>query len=65
MAHQMGLEAECRLRGISYEVIAENTYAGILAEIQDPAVNMELVKLEKAPALRCTPRLPNSLGMMP
>ena len=51
MAHQMGLEAECRLRGISYEVIAENTYAGILAEIQDPAVNMELVKLEKAPRI--------------
>ncbi|MFM8786314.1 MAG: asparagine synthetase B, partial [Bacteroidota bacterium] len=51
MAHQMGLEAECRLRGISYEVIAENTYATILAEIQDPAVNMELVKLEKAPRI--------------
>lgn len=51
MAHQMGLEAECRLRGISYEVIPENTYAGILTEIQDLAVNMEVVKLEKAPRI--------------
>ncbi len=51
MEHRLNLEAECRLRGITYEVIAENRYQGILTEIQDPAVNMEVVKLEKAPRI--------------
>ena len=45
------LEAECRLRGVTYEVLAENTYTGLLQEVADPAVNMEVVKLEKAPRI--------------
>ncbi|GAB2983345.1 hypothetical protein GCM10027049_20580 [Mucilaginibacter puniceus] len=43
------LEDECKIRGVSYEVISDATVAQIQAEIADPSVNMELVKLEKAP----------------
>ena len=45
------LETECRVRGVSYEVIPEATYGRILAEIADPETNMEVVKLEVAPKI--------------
>jgi hypothetical protein len=51
MPQVQALEAECRLRGVTYEVLAENTYSGLLQEVADPAVNMEVVKLEKAPRI--------------
>jgi len=51
MPQVQALEAECRLRGVTYEVLAENTFSGILEEVADPAVNMEVVKLEKAPRI--------------
>src|ERR1043166_283267 len=44
-------EKECRIRGISYEVISEGQVSEILAEIAKPEVNMELVKLYKAPKI--------------
>src|SRR4051812_14192668 len=43
------IESECNIRGVSYEVIADSKSAAILTEIADPEVNMEDVKLEKAP----------------
>jgi hypothetical protein len=43
------IENECKIRGVSYEVIATGQYAAIVAEIADPERNMDLMKLEKAP----------------
>ena len=45
------LENECRIRGVSYEVIPEARYNQILVEISDPEVNMDVVKLEVAPKI--------------
>ncbi|GAB3903344.1 asparagine synthetase B [Mucilaginibacter boryungensis] len=42
-------ENECKVRGVSYEVIADSEVSNILAQINDPSVNMDVVKLEKAP----------------
>ncbi len=44
-------EDECKVRGVSYEVIAEATVNEIAAQISDPSVNMDIVKLEKAPRI--------------
>jgi hypothetical protein len=44
-------EDECKIRGISYEVIADAKADGILKQINDPSVNMDIVKLEKAPKI--------------
>ncbi|MCY1518106.1 hypothetical protein D9M68_528120 [compost metagenome] len=43
------IEDECKIRGVSYEVIADGKVSAILNEISNPDVNMEMVKLEKAP----------------
>ncbi len=45
------VEKECRVRGVSYEVISEGQVTSILTEIAKPEVNMELVKLHKAPKI--------------
>ncbi len=44
-------EKECRVRGVSYEVISEGQVSEILLQIAKPDVNMELVKLLKAPKI--------------
>ena len=44
-------EEECRIRGVSYEVISDAQYTKIISEIANPEVNMETVKLEKAPKI--------------
>jgi hypothetical protein len=43
------IESECTIRGVTFEVIADSKSTAILTEIADPEVNMEDVKLEKAP----------------
>lgn len=43
------IQNECNIRGVSFEVIADARASSILVEISDPEVNMEDVKLEKAP----------------
>lgn len=45
------IEKECRVRGVSFSVIADGQAAAILDEIAQPEVNMDLVKLEKAPKM--------------
>lgn len=42
---------ECVIRGISYETISDAQEASILAEIGNPEVNQDAVKLEKAPRI--------------
>lgn len=44
-------ESECTVRGVSFEVIADVQANQILAEIANPEVNMDAVKLEKAPKI--------------
>jgi len=51
MKYAQSLENECRIRGVSYEVITDSKVTSILTEISDPSVNMDLVKLEKAPKM--------------
>src|SRR5476651_2018055 len=43
------IEDVLKVRGVSYEVIADAKVTEIQAQINDPSVNMEIVKLEKAP----------------
>ncbi|MBL7934016.1 MAG: asparagine synthetase B [Bacteroidia bacterium] len=42
---------ECVIRGISYETISDAQSSAILAEIANPEVNQDAVKLEKAPRI--------------
>ncbi len=43
------IENECTIRGVSFEIIADAQSTAILTEISNPEINMESVKLEKAP----------------
>jgi hypothetical protein len=45
------VEDECKIRGVSYEIIADGKVNAILNEINNPDVNMEMVKLEKVPKI--------------
>jgi hypothetical protein len=45
------IEKECKVRGITYELSSEGQVSEILLEIAKPDVNMELVKLLKAPKI--------------
>lgn len=45
------LSNECLIRGVSYEVISDAQSNAILAEIANAEVNMDAVKLEKAPKI--------------
>jgi hypothetical protein len=49
--HSKTIEQECAVRGVTFQIIADGQAAAILAEIGDPEVNMEVVKLEKAPKI--------------
>jgi len=45
------LEAECKVRGVSYEVVPDAKYTSILQKISHPEENMDIVKLEKVPKI--------------
>ena len=45
------VENECKIRGVSYEVISDAKSQLILQEISSPSVNMDAVTLEKAPKI--------------
>jgi len=45
------IERECKIRGVSYQVIADAQSTAILSQIADPEVNMDVVKLQKAPKI--------------
>ena len=45
------IEEECNIRGVTCQTIADAQAAAILEEIADPQVNMETVKLHKAPKI--------------
>ena len=45
------MERLCKLRGVTYEVISDAQYGGILNEIANPDFNGDIIKLEKAPKI--------------
>ncbi len=45
------VENECKIRGVSYEVLADAKVNAIITEVSDPSVNMDIVKLQKAPKM--------------
>jgi hypothetical protein len=51
MVYSKAIEDECKVRGVSFEVLADAKVNAILNEISDPSVNMDMVKLEKAPKM--------------
>jgi hypothetical protein len=42
---------ECKVRGVSYEIIADAQSTSILSQLSAPDVNMDAVKLEKRPKI--------------
>jgi len=51
MPYAKDIENECVIRGVSYEIIADAQKNAIFDEISQPDVNMDAVKLEKAPKI--------------
>jgi len=49
--HNQVFEKECLTRGVSYEIVPDAQFNKILADISDPEVNMDAMKLEKAPKI--------------
>lgn len=45
------IEDECKVRGVSYEVIPDVKTNAIIAEVGDPSANMDMVKLMKVPRM--------------
>ncbi|HEY9560222.1 MAG TPA: asparagine synthetase B, partial [Anseongella sp.] len=45
------VENECKIRGISYDVLPDARVTLILKQIADPQSNTDLVRLEKAPRM--------------
>jgi len=51
MQQNVKIQNECNIRGVSYEVISDAKASQLLDEISQPDVNMDAVKLEKAPKI--------------
>jgi hypothetical protein len=51
MQYLKPVEDECAIRGVTYEIIADAQASAILQEIADPQVNMETIRLHKAPKI--------------
>jgi hypothetical protein len=49
--HDDNIERQCKLRGVTYNNIADVQAAQIVSEIAEPEVNMDVVKLQKAPKI--------------
>ena len=45
------IRKECKIRGVTFELVSDTGAAAIYNEISSPAVNMETVVLEKAPKI--------------
>ncbi len=49
--NNQSVEKECKIRGVSYQIISDAKATLILKEISSPSKNMEAVTLEKAPKI--------------
>ena len=45
------IQKECAIRGVTSQILADGQAASILADISNPEVNMDAIKLEKAPKI--------------
>ena len=45
------IERMCKLRGVSYEIMSDAQYIGIINQIGDPDFNGDIIKLEKVPKI--------------
>ncbi len=45
------IERLCKLRGVSYDIISDAQYLGIVEKISSPDNNEDIIKLEKAPKI--------------
>ncbi len=45
------MERLCKLRGVSYDVMSDAQYVGIVSKIADPDFNGDIIKLEKLPKI--------------
>jgi hypothetical protein len=51
LSAQPFIESECRIRGITIERLSESAAADVRAQIMQPDVNQDVMKLEKAPKI--------------
>ncbi len=51
MEQNAALERFCKLRGVSYNILPDAQYEGVLQKIADPDYNGDVIKLEKAPKI--------------
>ncbi len=49
--YHRAFEQECRVRGVTYEIMPDASFRKLQDELSSPAVNMDVVKLEKAPRI--------------
>lgn len=49
--HTKEFETECVIRGVTYQLITDAQSTAIIMELTDPNVNMDAIKLEKAPKI--------------
>lgn len=49
--YEQYIYSECVIRGVTFEVISDAAVNSVLLEIESPAVNMNLVRLEKSPRI--------------
>jgi hypothetical protein len=49
--YNQNIESELKIRGVSYQVVADAKVNLILTEIANPEVNMDIIKLEKTPKI--------------
>lgn len=45
------IERICKIRGVSYEIISDAQYSGMVQQIADPDYNGDIIKLEKPPKI--------------
>ena len=64
MEYSPDIKKECDIRGVSYEIVADVKISSILAEVSSDDVNMDAVKLEKAPKWRFIHPKTNCRGTM-
>lgn len=49
LSQNASIEKECKIRGVSYQILADVQYNKIVSEISAADVNQDVMKLEKAP----------------
>lgn len=51
LPNSTSIEKECKTRGVAYRVISDAEFNNILQTINDAEINMEAIKMEKAPRI--------------